>query len=218
MSDISPISSPRQRDAWLSILALLLLNILTALVFLDVLVRIFPSLSSITLTYCALILVHLLPIIYLSRRYGTISVSDFHLRGLDFVVLFVSFILLTIVTSIISLKGPYKPYTFSGQEIFKLHGIDYFIALLSIFFIFPSLEETLFRRYVFEIFRNKYKILLAILLTALTDTGLHITVGSVTGLVLIFFWQLFFTFIYFKSRLGVSIVIHCLTDIFLYYF
>jgi membrane protease YdiL (CAAX protease family) len=217
MPEISPISSTHQRDAWLSIIALLLLNILIAIVFLDAFISIFPSVSRVILAYCAFIFALLLPVICLSLRYGAISISDFRLRGLDFVVLFIAFILLVIVTSIISLKGPYKPYTFYGQEISNLPRLEYFIALLSIFLIFPFLEETLFRRYIFEIFRNKYKIPIAILLTALADTLVHITVGSVTGSVSIFFWQLFFTLIYFKSRLGVSITIHCLTNIFLYY-
>lgn len=217
MSEISPISSTHQLDAWLSIIALLLLNILIALVFLDAFISIFPSVSRITLAYCTFIFALLLPVIYLNLRYGAITISDLRLRRLDFGVLFVAFIILVIVTSIISLKGPYKPYTFSGQEISKLPRFEYFISLLSIFFIFPFLEETLFRRYIFEIFRNKYKVPIAILLTALTDTLLHITVGSVTGLVSIFFWQIFFTLIYFKSRLGASIIVHCLTNFFLYY-
>lgn len=216
MSEIPKISSAHQRDAWLSIIASLFLEILIGLVLWDALTSLLSSVSGITLAFGASILAWLLPVIYLSLRYGAINISDFRLRGLDFAVLFIGCIILVIVISVISLQGPYKPHTFSGQEISKLPRFEYFIALLCILFIFPFLEEVLFRRYVFEIFRNKYKIPLALLLTALTDTVLHIT-GGTSGLVSIFLWQIFFTLVYFKSRLGASIIIHCLTNMLLYY-
>jgi membrane protease YdiL (CAAX protease family) len=157
------------------------------------------------------------PIIYLSLRYGVIKITDFRLRGPDLVVLLISFVILVIVVSIISLEGPYKPYSLYGQKISELQRSERFIALLSIFFALPFLEETLFRRYIFEIFRGGYNFPLALLITALLDTGVHASEESLTGLVSIFFWEVFFTMIYFKSRLGVSIIMHCLTNFSLYH-
>jgi membrane protease YdiL (CAAX protease family) len=216
MSEIPQTSPPYQRDAWLSIVSVLSLEIIFCFLLWDTLNSILPSVSRVMLGFGATIFSYSLPIIYLSFRYGGIKVSEFRLRGLDFVVLFVAFIVLVIVISLISFQGPHKPYTYIGQDISKLPRSEHLTALLCIFLILPFLEETFFRRYIFEIFRNKYKIPTAILLTVLTDTLLHIT-GGTEGLVSIFFWQMFFTLIYFKSRLGASVIIHCFTNISLYY-
>ena len=217
MSEIPQTKSTYQRGAWLSLVSVLLLEILFGLALWDTLNSILPSVSRVMLGFGVGIVSYLLPIIYLSFRYGAIKASDFRLRGFDFVVLFIAFIVLVIVISLISFHGPYKPYAYLGQDIFKLPGSEHLAALLCIFLIYPFLEETFFRRYIFEIFRNKYKIPTAILLTVLTDTLLHITGGrGIEGLVFIFFWQIFFTLIYLKSRLGASVIIHCLTNISLY--
>ncbi len=219
MSEIPQTRSIRQRDAWLSITACFLLQIFVGSVLLHPALNILSSVSKLTLGYVSVIFILLFPVIYLSFRYGTINISDFLLRRSDFTVLFVALIILVIIhTPIFLLHGHYKSYTFYGQKLSQLPGFEYFIVLLATCFIIPFLEETLFRRYIFELFRNKYRIPTALFLTAFTGTLLHIGYSSITALIGVFFSMIFFTLIYFKSRLGVSIAIHCLTNILKYFF
>jgi membrane protease YdiL (CAAX protease family) len=206
-----------QRDAWLSIIACFLLQILSGLVFLSAVHMAFPSLSKLTLYYSFPILSLMLPIIYLSFRYGYVRVSDIVLRGSDFIVLFLALIVLFVIISFISFQGPYRPYTYGGLRISQLPSFEYYVVLFEIFLMGPFLEETLFRKYIFEIFRKKYNILLAILLTSFCETLVHLGAWNLSGLVLTLFLFIFFILIYIKSKLGVSIIIHCLTNFSIYF-
>ncbi len=211
MSTIHPTRPFKQRDAWLSILLLGLSGFVLWLF--PVLQSLLPGISISTSEYISVVPIHLIPIIYLSFRYGWVGISDFWLRGADFVVLAISFIIVSLTISIISLVTPYISSVHS--EVSQLPRPEYLITLLIYFLIGPFLEETLFRKYIFEIFRSKYSILVALLLTAFVETLMHIGYWHVTTLIVIFLLTLFFTLIYTKSRLGVSIIMHCLTNVFI---
>jgi membrane protease YdiL (CAAX protease family) len=217
MSEIHHTNPICKRDIWLNVIASILLVLASGLVSYFGLNYAFPSVSKVVLNLLASIFSLVVPIAYLSLRDGAINTSDFYLRKSDFAVLFASFIILVIVVSIISLGGPYKPYTLHGQTISKLISSEYFIGLFSICFILPFLEETLFRRYIFEIVWSGYKVPVAFLFTIVASTVMHASQASISGLVSIFLWEIFFTLIYFKSRLGVSIIIHCITNISLFF-
>ena len=82
------ISSIYQRDAWLSIVACLLLQIFSGVLIYPAINSAFQSVSKSTIGFVSVIFILLLLVIYLSLRYGMINGSDFLLRGLDYNVTF----------------------------------------------------------------------------------------------------------------------------------
>lgn len=216
MSSIFEDESVRQRDAWVSIIGCFLILIISGFILIPLLRSIFPSLSKITLDQPFAILSLIVPVIYLTFRYGRFGMSDFALHGSDFAVLVIALIILFVMMSFLAFQGPYDTSMVYDKTISNLAWPEYSFTLISILFLGPFLEETLFRRYVFEIFRSKYHILAALALTSLIETFLHSGHG-ISGLVGIFASSIFFTLVYMKSRLGVSFVIHSLTNIFIYF-
>jgi len=205
-----------QQDAWFSVIACFLLQILSGFVQ-PAVHNALPTLSKLTLYLSFSILILLVPIIYLSFRYGRVKFSDILLRRSDFMVLFMSLIVLFVIISFISIRGPYQSYTFGGLRISQLPLLEYYIVLFAIFLIGPFLEELLFRKYIFEIFRRKYHIVIAIVLISFSETFLHLGYGELDGLIFIFLLSTFFTLVYIKSNLGGSFIIHCLTNFFIYF-
>ena len=217
MSEIRQPRSFNQLDAWLSIVTLFFLLSLSGFILCPAFQSAFPTVSISTIEYISIIPISLIPIIYLSFRYGWIGIADFFLRGSDIAVLAISLIIVVITFSIISLAVPYASLALYG-EISLLPRFEYLITIVYIFLIGPFLEETLFRKYIYEIYRSKYGILSAILTTAFFETLQHIGYWDIKTLIMIFLFTVFLTLIYAKSRLGVSVIMHCLINFFIYYF
>ncbi len=204
----------RQIDAWLSILGSFLLYVLMSYFLFPVLQTAFPEISNSSIWYLLAIPIDLLPIVYLYFRCGPIGISDFALEGMDFVVVFISLIVLVIGFSTISLTVGFESLV-TYREISRLHGFEYLITIFILFLIGPFLEETLFRRYIYEIFRDKFGSLTAILMVTLIETLMHISYWNIGALILLFFSTIFLTVIYIKTRLGASIIVHCVINIFM---
>jgi membrane protease YdiL (CAAX protease family) len=207
----------QHRDVWLSILVCYSIQILVGFLLIPALLKILPALSELTLFLCLPVLSAMIPIIYLGYRYGWLHLSDFLLRGSDYLVVLAAIFILFIRFAWVTFRSPFGISTVHSGAISQLPPFEYYLVLFAMFFYGPFLEELLLRKYVFEIFRNKLNIFSAIMLTALCGTILHIDFDqSMVALLKIFIYSAFYTLVYWKSRLGASIFIHGLTNFFIY--
>lgn len=204
----------RQRDAWFTIFASFLLLLVSGFVANPIHTAL-PSVSILILDFILPATNLLILIIYLSYRYGCVHFSDFLLREYNLMVLFLGLTILTIMAGTIVIQGPYEPYTLYGQRISQLPRREYIVVLLLLFFIGPIFSEIFFRRYIFEIFREEYDVLIAVLLTSFSDAFLHFGawVDDITLFISFFFSAIFLNIAYLIGGLGMSTVIHCLINI-----
>jgi membrane protease YdiL (CAAX protease family) len=202
----------RQIDAWLAVVGSFLLHALISYVLFPKLQTVFPQVSESTIWYISTIPIDLLPIIYLYFRCGPIGISDFSLKWMDFAVTLISLCILAIAFSAVSLMVGYEsivPY----QEISRINGFEYLVTVFILFLTGPFLEEILFRKYIYEIFRNRYGSLIAFFAVATVETLTHIGYWNIGTLIVIFFSLMFLTLVYVKTRLGASIIVHCIINI-----
>ncbi len=216
MSDNHQTRRSGARHAWLGIFVSFLLQALHSYVFYPILQIAFPQVSAYALWYISIIPIDLIPIIYLSVKIGPMGISDLLLKRSDFIVMFIAIMILVIFFSIISLTFRIESEIY--REIGRLSGFEYLITLFIIFLIGPFLEETFFRKYIYEIFRSNYGTLRAISITAFIETLVHIGYWDIKFLVMIFMFMVFLTVVYSKSRLGTSILVHSVISIFLGFF
>ena len=206
----------RQKDAWLSILALFSLLTLSGFVICPTLEMILGR-STFALWYISMVPAYLIPILYLSVRYGRVGALDFFLTTSDLPILLISFIIVVIAFSIISTVQPYDSSALRGR-LSLLSETEFIITALIFFLVGPFLEETFFRRYIYEIFGSKYGAARGILLTAFVETLGHFGYWDVKFLILVLLLMIFLNVVYSRSRLVVSIIMHSLINIFIYYF
>jgi membrane protease YdiL (CAAX protease family) len=217
MMGASEVTLYRQKDAWLSIIICYFIQIAVGFFLIPLLHKIFPSLSRITLNFCLPVLSVLIPATYLGFRYGWIRLSDFLLRGSDYLVLLAAISILFVRFSLVPSQSPHGASTLYGQTMSQLPPFEYFLALFALLIYGPLLEELLLRKYVFEIFRNNYSVFWAVIFTSFCGTILHIDFENDTyALIKIFVYSLFYTVVYLKSRLGGSFFIHGLANLFIY--
>jgi membrane protease YdiL (CAAX protease family) len=207
-----------QRDAWLSILVCYLFQIAVGFFLIPSLHTFSPFPSQLTLSYCLPVLSALVPIFYLSHRYGWIHLSDLLPRGRDYLVILVAIFILFIRFALVALSLPYGVSTVHSGTISQLPPLEYYLVLFAMFLYGPFLEELLLRKYVFEIFRGKFNIFSAVLLTAFCASLLHIDFeNNIVVLIKVFIYQAFYTLVYLKSRLGGSVFIHGLTNFLIHF-
>jgi len=217
MMGANEVSLYRQKDAWLSILICYLIQIVVGFFLIPLLHSAFPSLSRITSNFCLPVLSVLIPVTYLGFRYGWIRLSDFLLRGSDYLVLLVAISILFVRFSLVPSQSPHGASILYGQTMSQLPPFEYFLVLFALVIYGPFLEELLLRKYVFEIFRSNYNVFLAIIFTSFCMTFLHIDFeNDIYALIKIFVYSLFYTVVYLKSRLGGSFFIHGLANLFIY--
>ncbi|UCD78627.1 MAG: CPBP family intramembrane metalloprotease [Desulfobacterales bacterium] len=205
-----------QRDVWICFSASFFLLYFGGF-FIGLLVQSFsPSLSYAQVYYIPAIIAQGIPVVYLAYRYGRISFSDFKLIGSDVIVLFITLIIVFAYIGLITLKGPYKPYTFRGEKLSQLSRIGSYIFIFNLVIWGPLLEEIFFRKYILEIFNFRINVVWALLLTSSLETILHIgyveTTKDIPRLIPIFLIFVALSFIYLKSRLGVTFIAHSLLN------
>jgi membrane protease YdiL (CAAX protease family) len=201
----------RAFDIWISIGVCLSIQLFRVHLLVPPIKRLVPSLSWVTISYVLATLAFMIPLTYLMSRYGRIRRSDFILRAQDLIVLFLASIVLFSYASLYVLKYGVRVSPAFAQLVSHLPRSQYFVVILIILILFPILEETFFRRYVLEVFRNKYRLPTAILLTVGSETLMHLGSGIVQ-LVIILIYALGLTAVYLKSRLSTTIILHFLIN------
>ena len=98
------------------------------------------------------------------------------------------------------------------QMTSKLSSAEYAVVYFIILFLVPFLEETFFRRYVFELFRSRYRLSISIFLTVGFETFLHVGY-RIEQLFFVFIFSFGLTIAYLKSRLAAVVIIHFLINI-----
>lgn len=199
------------RDIWLSVVIYFSVEVFCAFLLLPITIRMFPWLSSFLASLLLARLPLMILLIYFSSRHGKIGAADLVPQGKDFLVLSISVIVLFVAAAQMVFLGGARSEI--NQAISNLQGLQHFLAVCIVVFVSPFLEETVFRKYILEILLRKYTSVVAIMIVVCLETLIHLGL-KVSGLILIFVYSVFFTLVYLKSRLGVSILIHCLTNVF----
>ena len=148
---------------------------------------------------------------FLSYRYGSIKKSDWLMKGKDFLVLFIAFILLFVFVATILLMGGGRSDLV--QKINKLYGGYYLGAIIIVVVIGPLLEEIIYRKYIFEILNSRYNIFLSVVITVILNTLIHAPLDF-ASLIIYITYALFFTLVYINSKLAVSFIVHCILNAF----
>jgi membrane protease YdiL (CAAX protease family) len=202
----------RAFDLWISLGVCFLIQLLGVQILLPLFNRFHPSFSWVTISFIFTTLAFLIPLIYLTIRYGCLTLSDFILGGQDLIVLFLAILFLFLFASAYILIYGVRVSPAFTQMTSKLGISEYVVVLFIVLLFVPFLEETFFRRYVFELFRSRYRLSIAILLTVGFETFLHIGY-NIEQLFIIFIFSFGLTIAYLKSRLATAVIIHCLINI-----
>lgn len=198
-----------QRDAWLGIGFLFFIPIFYALVIFQLVERIFPELSPHLLDYIFIIFSETLVLAYYIAQFGRIEMTELLPHHWDYIVLVFAIV---IQFWIFGLRFGHEGLNSETHESIRdLPTTQYWWAVVIIMWFAPLLEETIFRRYFFEILRQHYPISIAALFTAGVATLFHWE-SSLSSWLWVFFDQLFFTVVYVKSRLGVAVLVHAFVN------
>ena len=96
-------------------------------------------------------------------------------------------------------------------------GYEFAIAFFTINFVGPLFEEIFFRKYILEIFRSKYGVILAVTLTCFIETIFHFgymeQFHDIFYLIPLFFIFIAFCIVYLNSNLGASVIAHSMTNL-----
>jgi len=204
--------SVRAFDLWISLGVCFLIQLLGVQTLLPMFQGFDPSLPWVTISFIFTTLAFLIPLIYLTIRYGRLTRSDFILRGQDLIVLFLAILFLFLVASVYILRYGVRVSPAFARITSNLGTSEYVIVLFITLLLVPFFEETFFRRYVFELFRSRHRLSIAILLTVGFETFLHIGY-KIEQLFIIFIFSFGLTIAYLKSRLATAVIIHCLINI-----
>ena len=202
----------RASDIWISLGVCFLIQLLGVQILLPLLQKFDPSLPWVTISFILSPLSFLIPLIYLTIRYGHLTRFDFILGGQDLIVLFFAILFLFLVTAVYILRYGVRIFPAFAQMTSKLSSSEYVVVFFIILFLVPFLEETFFRRYVFELFKSRYRLSIAIFLTVGFETFLHIGY-RIEQLFFIFIFSFGLTIAYLKSRLATVVIIHFLINI-----
>lgn len=171
--------------------------------------KIFPSLSVDLLARIVQILAYFIILAFCIIRFGRVNLIELAPERRDVLVLLLAlFAEFWVFGLLVGSEGVRNDYHESIQEFSPSH---YWLAV-SIFVLgSPFLEEAIFRRYFLEIQRQHYSVGVAILITAGASTLFHFD-ASLLRLSWVFFQQVFLSFVYVKSRLGVSVLVHAFVN------
>ncbi len=178
------------------------------------LIKFFKSTSPLFIGYQIIIIKFFLVSIFFLLRYGGLGKSDFIFKKRDILVVAVG---LFVVLVIIELSGEVQKYQSSQyiKEINSLNDIQLSILFVELVLVGPFLEELLYRKFYLEIFRSKWPIIVAVLLTAIIETLLHFGY-SISQLLYILFGSIFSSIIYLNSQLGSAYIIHSFYNFIIY--
>ena len=197
-----PATSSQTQPAWISAAILFCVPLLSTYLLLPTIEQYFPTVSFEFFSSATILATEILVLSYLMSRLGSIKLQEFLPMGREY------FILIFGITSIFCfysvIAGPEGINSRSYNAIRDLPTWQYWARISGMVLISPLLEESYFRRYFFEILRNRFPLKIAVLLTTTVGTIFHLG----TGLFGTFCWQFLLTIIYVKSRLGVSFALH----------
>ena len=136
----------------------------------------------------------------------------------DLIVLLIALLILFLMSSIYILKYGVRVSPHFVIMISDLGSFEYVYVLCFILVFIPFFEEILFRKYFFESLRSRYYLSIAILITVISETILHMGY-EIKQLLVIAIYSLYLTFTYLKSRLATTIILHFMINIlFLFFF
>jgi len=199
--------SIKQSDAWVSLALCLAIHIIGVQVVLPLFAPLYFSPVLLSFSFFVTILAFVFPLAYLTHRYAAIQKSDFIPDGKDLIVLLLSSMILFMYASLFLLRYNVRVAPNLTHMFSNLSGVHYTIALISMLFVIPILEETFFRKYVFNIFLSKYRISVAIILVGIFETFLHVGY-QLRQLFIIFLYSVGLTIVYFKTRLSITLALH----------
>lgn len=204
MKPVLKNESVRQWEAWFLLGILVALQELSAwgLAGGEMMVPGFFSRFSVLYSYTV---ADLIVLAYCIRRFGRIELVELFPRRGDWVVLGLA--VLTVFWYFALTVGRAGMTTDTYDSIRDLPRYQYWLSIVHIAAIGPLLEEALFRRYLLEIFRRHYPAAIAVLIIAGVSILFHLGL-PVRSLIFIFFAELLYGFVYVKSRLGVSVLVH----------
>jgi len=191
----------RERDVWLSVFLLLILSYFCSPFIFDL----FPTTHPLFLAYHISIIYLTIVLSYFLFRYGGLKIEEYLPKKKGYLVLGVSCFILLWTYLFISRREGFDPEL--AEQFQSLFKYQYIMVLIATVAIGPFLEETLYRRFIFEILRNKYHLLIAVLITSGIETSLHYTY-SWDQLIFIFCLSVFNSIVYLLGGLGVSVLFH----------
>jgi membrane protease YdiL (CAAX protease family) len=199
-------------DVWLCTLISLLIYISAPFVLSSFLKALSKPLSPTLIGLIGVMLSNIVPILYFAFRYGPVTLSDLFPKITEVPVLFGALVVVFVSASLGLLGGGWR--TGISDELRVLEGPERFSGYFLVIILGPLLEETFFRKYVLEILRYRYPVIPAVFITVALETVFHLGYlkHGIMSLIRIFCYLLFFTLVYLKSRLGVSILAHCLLN------
>lgn len=171
-----------------------------------------PHLPFMFFGLAGVVLSMLVSIFHFSLRYGFISFSELIPRYKDLPVLLIALIVIFVFLALAKIGGGWKNN--SMAQLRNAGEYQAIIGFISIIVIAPILEEILWRKYVFEILRQSYSVVIAVLVTVCVETAFHFGTlkQGISPVIIIFLSLLLYTVVYLKSRLGVSIIVHSLMN------
>ncbi len=199
-----------KRDIWIFLLISLLVYVFFPPAIAYLLKPHFPNLSFRFFGNIGVILSLLVPIIYFAIRYVPIDPLDYFPKITHLPILFIGVVVVFLFIALSQISGGWRNETMS--EISKVGGFQAYFSFGVSVLIGPVLEETFWRKYVLQIFRDSYPIIIAVLLTVILETIFHFGYfkNGVKPVITIFICLLLYSIIYLKSNLGVSITVHCI--------
>ena len=202
----------RAFDLWISLGICLAIQLLGVQILLPLLQKSNPLLPWVTISLIFTTLAFSIPLIYLTSKHGGLNRSDFILQGQDLIVLFLVVLLLFLVAAVYILRYGVRVSPAFAQMTSTLGSYEYALVFFIIIFLVPFFEETFFRRYIFELFRSRYRLSLAIAMTVGFETFLHVGY-KVEQLFFICLFSFGLTIAYLKSGLIAVVIIHFLINI-----
>ena len=199
-----------KRDVWIFLLISLFIYVLVPPVIAYLIKPHFPNLPFSFFGNIGIVLSLLVPIMYFSVRYAPINISDYSPKITYLPILFFGVVVVFLFIALAQIGGGWRNETMS--EISKFGGLQAYFSFGVVVLIGPILEETFWRKYVLQIFRESYPIIVAVLITVTLETIFHFGhfKNGVLSLITTFLSLLLFSVIYLKGNLGVSIIVHCL--------
>lgn len=198
-----------QLDAWGVVLFLFLLEFFSYVLVALSLESRYPSSLIGLFTLLAKVSVHVFMLVFCIIRFGRINLLELVPNRRDALILLIALVIEFWVFGV--LVGSEGIQNDRHLTIRDLPAVEYWLAVSVVVGWGPLLEEALFRRYFLEIQRQHYSTITAILITASVATLFHFT-GSFFRLLWHFPQQLFLSFVYVKSRLGVSVLVHAFVN------
>lgn len=200
----------RQLEAWG------LVAILWALEWLGILIlaegeKVIPGFVSRFTALYSTTITGTLALSYCGWRFGRITSRDLYPRRKDFIVLGLSVIPIFFYFGLT--VGREGVVSEMHEAIRGLPKYQYWLSVLNVLVITPFLEESIYRRYLLEIFRLHYPTSTSVVLVAGIATGFHWGLPF-WSLVFTFFAQLLFGLVYANSRLVASTLVHSFMNMF----